>query len=270
MRITASHVIRLAPVMVLAGFASGLVIQWVSPQTVTTWLGDDVLGILIAATLGIAINVPLLFEIPLVAVLLLAGMGKAPAAALLFTAAAGGPITFWGLAKVMPRKAIATFGVSTWGLGAAGGLVVLVFVSLGAGPDFGLRADYSTATHLEAGKSVPSPAAGAPVEPEAQATIFTDVARTAHVDFAHYRRSSDFLAFGAGVVVLDYDGDGNQDIYVPMAYDDRSTCSPSRCGPRSNALYRNEGDGTFTQSADEAPRIRPTGNRERRLRRRFR
>ncbi len=158
-RITASHVIRLAPVMVLAGFASGLAIQWISPQTVTTWLGDDVLGILIAATLGIAINVPLLFEIPLVAVLLLAGMGTAPAAALLFTAAAGGPITFWGLAKVMPRKAIATFGASTWGLGAAGGLVVLVFVSLGAGPDFGLRADYSTATQ----PAIATRAARAPV-----------------------------------------------------------------------------------------------------------
>ena len=325
-RITASHVIRLAPVMVLAGFASGLVIQWVSPQTVTTWLGDDVLGILIAATLGIAINVPLLFEIPLVAVLLLAGMGTAPAAALLFTAAAGGPITFWGLAKVMPRKAIATFGASTWGLGAAGGLGVLVFVSLGAGPDFGLRADYSTATQPAAtfnaegsdrsarvnamgvtdgrtaedgdvrttsdgefarspdtgdaarsrstaegeppntGAAAPSqgntelsPAAGTPVEPEALVTIFTDVARTAHVDFAHYRRSSDFFAFGAGVVVLDYDGDGHQDIYVPMAHDDQSPCSASRCGPRSNALYRNEADGTFTQLADEARVSDPLG-----------
>ena len=276
-KITASHVIRLAPVMVLAGFASGLAIQWISPQTVTTWLGDDVLGILIAATLGIAINVPLLFEIPLVAVLLLAGMGTAPAAALLFTAAAGGPITFWGLSKVMPRKAIAAFGASTWGLGAAGGLGVLVFVSLGAGPDFGLRADYSTATQPAAtfnpegeppntaaaapsqGNTELSPAAGTPVEPEVLVTIFTEVGRRAHVDFAHYRRSSDFFAIGAGVVVLDYDGDGHQDIYVPMAHDDQSPCSPSRCGPRSNALYRNKGDGTFTQSADEARVSDPVG-----------
>ncbi len=74
-KITAGHVIRLAPVMVLAGFASGFAIQWLSPETVTTWLGDDVLGVVIAATIGIAINVPLLFEIPLVAVLLMAGYG---------------------------------------------------------------------------------------------------------------------------------------------------------------------------------------------------
>ena len=338
-KITASHVIRLAPVMLFAGFASGLAIQWLSPQTVTTWLGDDVLGILIASTLGIAINVPLLFEIPLVAVLLLAGMGTAPAAALLFTAAAGGPITFWGLSKVMPKRAIATFGASIWVLGAAGGLVVLAFVSLGSGPDFALRADYSTATQTEGaaphpaataygpdaykttsdagarvnavrvtdegtaddadvwttsegevasgtdtgdvavnrsavegerpnaasaptqGKTEPSPTSGTPVVPEGLVTIFTEVGRTAQVDFTHYRRSSDVMSLGAGVVVLDYDGDGHQDIYVPMAHDDQSPCNDASydCGPRSNALYRNEGDGTFAQSANEARVSDPEG-----------
>ncbi len=339
MRITASHVIRLAPVMLLAGFASGLAIQWLNPQAVTTWLGDDVLGILIASTLGIAINVPLLFEIPLVAVLLLAGMGTAPAAALLFTAAAGGPITFWGLSKVMPKKAIATFGATTWVLGAAAGLIVLVFVSLGAGPDFALRADYTTATQPEGaaphppasaydsdgygttsvaragvgsmrvpyGATVedgevrtvsdgevargtdtsdvvislnaaegerpnvgapqshrnasPSPSAGTPVVPDGLVTIFTEVGRAAEVDFPHYRRNSDQMAIGAGVVVLDYDGDGSQDIYVPMAHDDHSICAnaSSRCGTRSNALYRNEGDGKFSQSANEARVSDPEG-----------
>ena len=338
-KITASHVIRLAPVMLLAGFASGLAIQWLSPQTVTTWLGDDILGILIASTLGIAINVPLLFEIPLVAVLLLAGMGTAPAAALLFTAAAGGPITFWGLSKVMPKRAIATFGASIWVLGSAGGLIVLAFVSLGSGPDFALRADYSTATQPEGaapphpataygldankttsdtgarvnavrvtdertaddadvrtmsegevargietgdvavnrsavegeqpnaaavpaqGKTEPSPTTSTPVAPEGLVTIFNEVGRTAQVDFTHYRRSSDVMSLGAGVVVLDYDGDGHQDIYVPMAHDDRSPCNDASydCGPRSNALYRNEGDGTFTQSANEARVSDPEG-----------
>jgi uncharacterized membrane protein YraQ (UPF0718 family) len=109
---SARYLVRLGPIMVVAGFASGLAIQWISPDTVTAWLGDDLLGIAIAATLGILINVPLLFEIPLVAALLLAGMGTAPAATLLFAAAAGGPITFWGLAKVMPRKAIVSIGAA--------------------------------------------------------------------------------------------------------------------------------------------------------------
>ena len=262
-RITASHVIRLAPVMVLAGFASGLVIQWVSAQAVTTWLGDDVLGILIAATLGIAINVPLLFEIPLVAVLLLAGMGTAPAVALLFTAAAGGPITFWGLAKVMPRKAIATFGASTWGLGAAGGLVVLVFVSLGAGPDFGLRADYSTASHPDGSETARR------VSGWVSAMRFTDVTREAGITHEHTApflafskldpaedrspgdrrttlRAQDYEEMVGGAVAEDFDGDGWVDLFV------------LRGGEAPSLLYINQMDGTFAEEAQARGADLPT------------
>ncbi len=117
---------RLGPAMVLAGFAGGLVIQWVTPQTVAAYLGDSVSGIAVAATLGILINVPLLFEIPLVAVLLLVGMGTAPAAALLFGAAAAGPFTFWGLARVMPKRAVAAFAAGTWSLSMLGGVGLLL------------------------------------------------------------------------------------------------------------------------------------------------
>ena len=242
-KITAGHVIRLAPIMILAGFASGLAMQWISPQTVTTWLGDDILGILIAATLGILINVPLLFEIPLVAVLLLAGMGTAPAAALLFTAAAGGPITFWGLAKVMPRKAIVTFGASTWGLGAAGGLVVLAFVSLGAGPDFGLRADYSTATQPEAPTA--NAALSAPATDFSDTVSgmrFTDVTVQAGLT---YRHTVPEPLFGkveppemiGGAVAEDFDRDGWVDLFV------------LRGGEAPSLLYMNQRDGTFTEEA---------------------
>ena len=124
-RSSIGYVVRLGPIMVVAGFASGLVIQWLSPTTVAQYLGNDASGIAIAATFGILINVPLLFEIPLVALLLLLGMGTAPAATLLFTAAAGGPITFWGLGKLMPRRAIAAFAGATWSIGAFGGIAVL-------------------------------------------------------------------------------------------------------------------------------------------------
>ncbi len=118
---------RLGPAMILAGIAGGLVIQWITPDTVAAYLGDDVSGIAVAATLGILINVPLLFEIPLVAVLMLVGMGAAPAAALLFGAAAAGPFTLWGLARVMPKKAVAAFAAGTWSLSMVGG-VGLLFV----------------------------------------------------------------------------------------------------------------------------------------------
>ena len=101
--ISARYAIRLGPLMVAAAFATGLVLQWVNPGIVPSMLGDNVQGVAVAATIGILINVPLMFEIPLVAALLLAGMGSGPAAALLFTAAAAGPFTFWGLRRPCPN-----------------------------------------------------------------------------------------------------------------------------------------------------------------------
>ena len=238
-RITAGHVVRLGPVMVLAGFASGLAIQWLSPQTVTTWLGDDILGIVIAATIGIAINVPLLFEIPLVAVLLMAGMGTAPAAALLFTAAAAGPITYWGLSKVIPRKAVAAFGASTWMLGIVGGVAALAFVSLGSGPDFGLRANYTTSDN-----DVPfvadkvSYAAG----DWASAMRFTDVTLSAGLTHTHtppeaLLGKTEPRDMVGGAVAEDFDGDGWLDLFV------------LRGGEAPAVLYMNRRDGTFAEEA---------------------
>ncbi len=237
-KITAGYVIRLAPVMILAGFAGGLVIQWISPQTVTDWLGDDVLGIVIAATLGIAINVPLLFEIPLVAALLLAGMGSAPAAALLFTAAGAGPITFWGLSKVMPFRAIAAYGASSWALGIAGGLGVLAIAALVGGDGFGLRANY---------ESQPS----APALDRASAMRFTDTTREAGITHTH--AAPDALLdkqepkdMAGGAAAEDFDGDGWLDLFV------------LRGGEAPSLLYMNQRDGTFSEEAAQRGADLPT------------
>ena len=239
LKITAGHVLRLGPVMVLAGFASGFAMQWLSPQTVTSWLGDDVLGVVIAASIGIAINVPLLFEIPLVAVLLMAGMGTAPAAALLFTAAAAGPITFWGLSKIMPKKAIVAFGASTWTLGLVGGIVALAFVSLGNGPDFGLRADYASSTN-----SAPfvadkiSYATGDWVS----SMRFTDVTLSSGISYTHTSPEpllgkTEPRDMVGGAVAEDFDGDGWVDIFA------------LRGGEAPSLLYMNQGDGTFSEES---------------------
>ncbi len=238
-KITAGHVIRLAPVMILAGFASGLAIQWLSPQTVTAWLGDDILGVAIAATIGVAINVPLLFEIPLVAVLLMAGMGTAPAAALLFTAAAAGPITFWGLSKVMPKRAIVTFGASTWTLGMAGGVAALVFVSLGSGPDFGLRADYGSSTRYARPAAISGSETGGDW---ASSMRFTDVTLEAGVTHTHTAPEplldkSEPKDMVGGAVAEDFDGDGWLDLFV------------LRGGEAPSVLYMNQRDGAFAEEA---------------------
>ncbi len=91
--------------------------------------------------------------------------------------------------------------------------------------------------------------------PDLPDTIFMEVGNAAGVDFAHYRPTAPFLLmpFGAGVVIFDYDGDGLQDIFVPMTYDDE------RQANANNALYRNNGDGTFSDLAREAGVVDPRG-----------
>ena len=220
-RATFKQTLRLGPIMVIAGFMSGLAIQWVSPDTVTAWIGDDIFGIVVAASLGIAINVPLMFEIPLVAAMLLAGMGTAPAAALLFTAAAGGPITFWGLAKVMPRKGVAALGASTWALGVLGGIVVLAITAITEEErTFSLKADYSAASlanRYGAREQTADFESALPIHlssvSEASA-VFEDVTELAGIGFEHTFNVGSFSQMGGGAVISDFDNDGLDDIYV--------------------------------------------------------
>ena len=226
-RVSLGYLARMGPIMILAGFASGLAIQWLSPVTVTTYLGNHLIGIVIAATLGLMINVPLLFEIPLVALLLLLGMGTAPAATLLFTAAAGGPITFWGMAKLMPKKAIATFASATWSVGVLGGMMALAFLVF-AGHDLG--------SPLRVAEAASTQAVGRWVVEPSPRPIFTDVTQSAGIDFLHHSPRSIIFPLGAGVVVFDYNGDDLHDIFLPDLR-------------RPNFLYRNNGDSTFTDVA---------------------
>ena len=224
---TAGYVIRMGPIMLAAGALSGLVIQWISPETVSRYLGNDLSGVAIAATVGLLINVPLLFEIPLVALLLGLGMGTAPAATLLFAAAAGGPVTFWGLAKVMPRRAIAVFAGATWGLGLLGGVAILL-VGLLIWEDAGLRQEPGVAQAVD------------------EAASFDDVTAAAGVTFDHVAHETEMFPLGGGVLVLDFDGDGLHDVYAVNSV-----------GP--NALYRNNGDSTFTETAASAGVHDPEG-----------
>ena len=323
------YFVRLAPVMVLAGFASALVIQWVSPETVGQYLGNNPQGVAIAATLGLLINVPLMFEIPLVAALLLVGMGEAPAATLLFAAAAGGPVTFWGLLRAMPKRAVASLAVATWGLGIVAGLGILALGPVIGGEGVGIRASVTGASGVESGSLplqgragvgasgelridrieppvvgtsgdvlvtvhgsgfvdgagvaldgveaawaflgpyrlvalTPAHAPGAVdavvTNPDGssvslanaliyQSPIFEEVGERAGVAFTHYRDLLDIIPLGAGVVVFDYNGDGLQDIYVTST-PDFAGLAPDTEG--ENALFRNNGDGTFTDVAEAA------------------
>lgn len=90
-----------------------------------------------------------------------------------------------------------------------------------------------------------TPAPGEAVRPSGPVT-FTDVTADAGIRFRHNNGSfgSKYLpeTMGSGICVLDYDGDGLQDIYFVNSTDWPGHAKAHTTG----ALYRNNGDGTFT------------------------
>ena len=234
-RATGRMAVRMGPIMVVAGMLSGAAIQFLQPATVDAFLGDSVAGIAVAATLGVLINVPLLFEIPLVALLLLLGAGSGPAAALLFAAAAGGPITFWGLSRALRWKGIGTYALGTWAIAMAGGLAVLGASRLlpQETPALRIPAAAST-THVERAAPDPAVVGDTPIR-------FTDVAAAAGVGADRFFSGS---THSLGVNWVDVDADGWPDLFA--------VGGDPGYPPR---LYRNLGDGRFEAAHHLIPEL---------------
>jgi hypothetical protein len=80
---------------------------------------------------------------------------------------------------------------------------------------------------------------------------FTNITAAAHIDFVHFKGSQGVSTLleeaGPGVCVADYDGDGWQDIYMVNGRDLYGRGITVR-----NALYHNNGDGTFTDVTDKS------------------
>jgi hypothetical protein len=80
---------------------------------------------------------------------------------------------------------------------------------------------------------------------------FTDITAAASIKFAHFKGNNGISInreeFGPGVCVADFDGDGWQDIYFVNGRDLYNRGISVR-----NALYHNNGDGTFTDVTDKA------------------
>ena len=99
-------------------------------------------------------------------------------------------------------------------------------------------------------------AAGTPPSAARTASIrFEDVTAAAGITFRHDFGGSKFdnivKSVGSGVAVLDYDGDGRMDLYFAGGgYDPEVTGDAKPAGaPPAAALYRNNGDGTFSDVA---------------------
>jgi hypothetical protein len=89
--------------------------------------------------------------------------------------------------------------------------------------------------------------------------IFVDVTREAGLDFKHSYGDHDLSNIvegtGAGAMFLDYDGDGHLDIYLVNGTWMRTVNDNQGRdlqGKLSNALYRNNGDGTFADVTEKA------------------
>ncbi len=86
----------------------------------------------------------------------------------------------------------------------------------------------------------------------ARAQTFEDITVAAGIDFVSTDGASGRHLFpeflGRGVALFDYDGDSDLDIYLPNG---RSLVDADAHAP-ANALYRNDGDGTFTDVTSDA------------------
>ncbi len=89
--------------------------------------------------------------------------------------------------------------------------------------------------------------------------IFTDVTEQAGIHFKHsygdHHMSNIVEAAGYGACFFDYNGDGFQDLYFPNGRwrkDVNDNRGRELRDKLSNALYRNNGDGTFTDVTAEA------------------
>jgi hypothetical protein len=94
------------------------------------------------------------------------------------------------------------------------------------------------------------------IPPGYQPVRFTDVTRKAGIDFAHFHgtRSTQLPEdMGSGAAWGDYDGDGNLDLYLcNIAAPLTATPEQVAASPASNRLYRNNGNGTFTDVTERA------------------
>ncbi len=85
---------------------------------------------------------------------------------------------------------------------------------------------------------------------------FTDVTEKAGIRFVHVNGASGekyyIETMGSGACWIDYDLDGDIDLYVVNSAELPGNTPPAGGAPAANALYRNNGDGTFTDVTEAA------------------
>lgn len=116
--------LRLVPAMFLAGFVVGVVLLFAQPQQLATAGVAGIAVILIAAAVGTLLQLPTLFEIPLVIGALALGLAPGAATALLLTAPSAGVVTLVLLRRELGWQVPLKLLAGTFVLGALAGLIV--------------------------------------------------------------------------------------------------------------------------------------------------
>ncbi len=116
--------LRLVPAMFVAGFAVGAVLLVVQPQSLSRFGAESIAIVLLAALVGTLLQLPTLFEIPLVLGVMALGLGIGPATALLLTAPSSGVVTFMLLRRDLGWKTPALLLGGTFVFGSLAGLIV--------------------------------------------------------------------------------------------------------------------------------------------------
>ncbi len=123
-RATIEQAIRLVPAMAVASLAVGALLVVLPPQQLSAAVGAGVVAIVVAAALGTLLQLPTLFEIPLVIGMLALGLGPGPAAALLLAAPSAGVATFALTRSELGWRPPALLLLATFAGATAGGLLV--------------------------------------------------------------------------------------------------------------------------------------------------
>src|SRR5262245_28557056 len=88
---------------------------------------------------------------------------------------------------------------------------------------------------------------------QSNAVIFSNASAQAGINFKHENGASPekYLpeTMGAGALIFDYDNDGSPDIFLVNG---GSFVDPKAAAAARHRLYRNSGNGTFTDTSDRA------------------
>lgn len=206
------------PLMLAAGFVAAVMLTYIPLESITIFGADSYTVVMFAALLEVLLPTPMFVDIILVMGLIELGLEKGPAAALLVTLA---PISIFSASiiwrHVSPKLAISLLGITAT-LGMIGGGIVSSLASIEQ--QLYARGYIDKAVFEEnadqagiVGIVSPWPSATAEAQPAAQ-------------------------MFGSDAAWADYNNDKLLDLFVPSE--------------QGNRLYKNNGDGTFSDITLEA------------------